>query len=105
MYFFTLNGYGHPKQMIPAIAALNEAFQELSEWCDDHEDTVADHLMPSALVLTVDPRNTPNSSARICGTPDHLVQALLIAARGNEDFRDALTDALPQILNLASQRT
>ena len=91
--------------MIPAIATLTQAFEELEDWCDDHALVIADEELPSALVVTVDPRSTPNARARICGDPDHLVQALLIAAQGNEAFRDALTDALPQILNLASQRT
>jgi len=91
--------------MIPAIHALTEAFEELEEWCDDHEGQVAEHLLPSALLLTVDPRTTPNARARICGEPEQLLQALLIAAKGNEAFRDALTDALPQLMNLASQRT
>jgi hypothetical protein len=90
--------------MIPAIDSLTQAFEELEEWCNDHALVLADHELPSALVVTVDPRSTPNGRGRICGDPDTLVRALLMAARGNEAFRDSLTDALPQIMHLASQR-
>jgi hypothetical protein len=87
--------------MIPAIASLNEAVEELDAWCDDHQDRLPEELLPSALVLTVDPRSTPNARARISGDPEVLVQAMLLAARDNEAFREALVDALPQLLNLA----
>jgi hypothetical protein len=90
--------------MIPAISALVEAIEELELWCDYQEGKVAEQLLPSALVLAVDPRSKPNATARIHGDVNVLVQALLIAARGNEAFRDALTDALPEIMTLASQR-
>jgi hypothetical protein len=88
--------------MIPAIATLIEGIEELDAWCDYHEDKVPEELLPSALMLAVDPRSTPNATARISGDPEHLVQALLVAARGNEAFREALVNALPQLLNLAN---
>ena len=87
--------------MIPAIESLNENFEELEEWCDEHEDRVPEHELPSALVLTVDPREKPNARARICGDVDVLVQGLLVAARGNEAFRTALVNALPAFYRLA----
>jgi hypothetical protein len=87
--------------MIPAFQQLNDAIEELEEYnevCD-----LIDEQQPSAMVLMVDPRSTgpTNCQARILGDPDLLVQVLLIAARDNEAFREALVDALPQLLGLA----
>jgi len=94
----------NPQLMIPAFQQLNDAIEVL----DEHNEVcdLIDEQQPSALVLMVDPRSTgPNNcQARILGDPDLLVQVLLLAARDNEAFRDALTDALPQLLTLASER-
>lgn len=87
--------------MIPAIATLIEGIEELEVWCDYHEDKLPEHELPSALVLAVDPRSKPNATARIQGDVNVLVQAMLVAAKGNEAFRTALVNALPQLLNLA----
>lgn len=88
--------------MIPAIATLIEGIEELDAWCDYHQETIAEEMLPSALMLAVDPRVTPNTTARISGDVEVLTQALLVAARGNEAFREALVNALPELLNLAS---
>jgi hypothetical protein len=87
--------------MIPAIVTLVEGIEELEVWCDYHENKLPEHQLPSALVLAVDPRSKPNATARIQGDVNVLVKALLVAAKGNEPFRAALVDALPEILSLA----
>lgn len=87
--------------MIPAIAALAEAIEELEVWCDYHEDKLPEEQLPSALVLAVDPRTNPNTTARMYGDVEALVQAMLVLASGNEPFRMALLNRLPEVMTLA----
>lgn len=86
--------------MIPALQQLNDAIEELEEYAE--VCGLIDAEQPSALVLMVDPLSRPNCSARIVGDCNVLVQALLVASKGNEAFRTALVDALPQFFRLAS---
>jgi hypothetical protein len=64
---------------------------------------VPDEQKPSAVLVTIRPGQTPNSTYNLDGDPYALAEVMLMAAKAPENpyFRDALIALVPELIKLA----